>query len=124
MSDPNRRLVVMVEDDQSVRKAMTRIFRIAGMPLITYRSAEDLLADRDAGRAACLILDVQLPGLTGFELHERLLKMGTSPTVIFISAFDEPEAREQASRAGALHFLAKPFAGRQLVDIVRQAIDT
>ena len=123
MQNPNRRLVVLVEDDQSVRKALTRLLSLAGMPPVTYASAEDLLADRGARGAACWILDVQLPGLTGFELHEHLLKIGTSAPVIFISAFDAPETRERASRVGALHFLAKPFSGRQLVDIVRQVID-
>lgn len=122
MPNPNNGLVVIVEDDQSVRKALTRILRMAGWRSITYGSAEDLLADGNAHGAACLILDVQLPGLTGFDLHDRLRQMGTSPPVIFITAFDEPEARERASRAGAVDFLAKPFAGKRLVDTVSRAV--
>ena len=72
-----------------------------------------------AAAATCLILDVQLPGISGFELRERLARDGRAVPVIFVTAYDEPETRQHA--AGAVACLAKPFAGRDLIDAVMQA---
>ena len=116
------RLVLIVEDDSSMSQALERILRLGGHETVSYPSAEALLASGDCSAAACMILDIQLPGLTGLELHARLSQLGSVPPVIFITAFDEPEARAQAERLGASAFLAKPFSGRTLLATVRATL--
>ena len=114
--------IVVVEDDSSMSQALERILRLGGHASISYPSAEALLANSNIVDAACLILDVQLPGITGFELHACLTQKGPTPPVIFITAYDEPEARARAKTAGAAAFLAKPFSGRVLLETVREAV--
>ena len=114
--------VVIVEDDSSMQQALERILRLGGLRSITYGSAEALLESDGVQNASCLILDVQLPGLTAFQLRDRLAVMGPIPPVIFITAFDEPEARANAARADAAAFLVKPFSGRVLLETVRRAL--
>jgi FixJ family two-component response regulator len=96
------------------------------MPLASTRSPSLRKALRNAGTvraaAGCLVLDVRLPGMSGFELYRALRQSGIEPPVIFITAHDEPSAREQAAQAGAVAYLAKPFHGRRLVDAVNRAL--
>jgi FixJ family two-component response regulator len=112
--------IVIVEDDASVCQALARMLRVAGMDPLTFASAEALLASTPAPGALCLVIDVQLPGMNGFALRDRLAESGELPPVVFITAFDEPENRALASRAGA-EFLAKPFTGRVLLDTIKRA---
>jgi len=114
--------VIVVEDDASVSQALTRILRLAGMVPVVYPSAETFLEGEPDWDAACLIIDIQLPGLNGFALRERLAAMRQLPPVIFMTAFDEPEARAQATAAGAFAFLSKPFSGRALLDLIERAV--
>lgn len=113
--------VVIVEDDLSMNQALGRILRLGGFRTFSYASAEALLAipDADGARdAKCLVVDVQLPGINGFELRERLMTMMTLPPVIFMTAFDEPETRARAMRVGAFAFLTKPFSGKALLEAI------
>ena len=112
--------IVIVEDDASVSQALARMLRVAGMDPVTFASAEALLASTPAPVSICLVIDVQLPGMNGFALRDRLAESGVLPQVVFITAFDDPENRALANRAGA-EFLAKPFTGRSLLDIIRRA---
>lgn len=96
-------------------QALARILRLGGYEPLTFASAEAMLESGSAARAICLVLDIHLPGLTGFELYERLAGMGTPAPVIFITAYDEPESRDQAQAAGAFGFFTKPFSGNDLV---------
>jgi FixJ family two-component response regulator len=121
MASGDQRPVVIVEDDPSMRQALRRILHVAGYLPLAFESAEALIEDGSAAAAACLILDVQLPGMTGFELRRRLSGEGAPVPVIFITAYDEPEARLQASEAGAVAYLTKPFAGHALIDAVTRA---
>jgi FixJ family two-component response regulator len=114
--------IVIVEDDASMSQALERILRLGGHVSISYPSAEALLANSNIADVSCLIVDVQLPGITGFELHSRLTQRGPTPPVIFITAYDEPEARARAKSAGAAAFFAKPFSGRVLLETVREAV--
>ena len=116
------RPVVVVEDDASVSQALERILRLGGYATVGYSSAEALLEGDVAMDAACLILDIHLPGLSGFELHQRLFEKGATAPVIFITAFDEAEARARAYAIHAAAYLAKPFSGRTLLENVRSAI--
>ena len=121
MVSGDERPVVIVEDDPSMRQAVRRILQVAGYVPLAFDSAEALIEDGSAAAAACLILDVQLPGITGFELRKRLSREGAQVPVIFITAYDQPEARVQASEAGAVAYLTKPFAGHALIAAVTQA---
>ena len=92
--------VVIVEDDCGMRQALGRLLRLAGYAPLAYESAEAFMDDGGARRAAtCLILDVQLPGISGFELRERLARDGRAVPVIFVTAYDEPETRQHAPPA-------------------------
>ena len=95
--------------------ALERILRLGGYMPITFPCAEAVLEQRVAANPACLVLDVHLPGLTGFELYERLAREGPPPPVIFITAYDDQESRAQAEKLGAVAYLAKPFSGHDLV---------
>src|SRR5215813_8662699 len=94
-TDP--KTVVVVEDDASMSQAMERILRLAGLAPVAFASAEEASASHAVENAVCLIIDLQLPDLNGFALRDRLAGRGAVPPVIFISAFDEPDARTQAA---------------------------
>jgi FixJ family two-component response regulator len=114
--------VVIVEDDASMNRALARILRLGGIEAKSYVSGEALLASDTLQGAACLIVDVQLPEMNGFELRARLATMTVLPPVMFITAFDSPEARAQALEAGAVAFLTKPFSGRTLLETVGRVL--
>jgi FixJ family two-component response regulator len=115
--------VVIVEDDDSSRLAYERMLAAAGFRVEAFATAEKLLESGVASRAACLVLDIQLPGISGFELHREFVRSGRKqPPVIFITGHDYPEARTQAEALGASAFLPKPFTGRALVETVIRAV--
>jgi FixJ family two-component response regulator len=111
--------VIVVEDDPSMCQALDRILRLGGFVPRAYVSAEALLQNCRSDGALCMILDVRLPGMSGFALRDRLASAGAIPHVIFVTAFDEPEARARAARVGA-DLLAKPFSGRLLLETIRR----
>ncbi len=115
--------VVIVEDDTSVRQATERLLRAAGYTTVAFASAEALIEAGVADHAACLVLDVRLPGLSGLELRARLEDSGIKPPAIFITAHDDPRVREQANLAGALAYLLKPCAGALLLAAVARAFE-
>jgi FixJ family two-component response regulator len=123
MSTP-RKNVVVVDDDASMNQAIKRLLLAAGFNTETYQSAEALLEAGAAERAGCLVLDIRLPGISGFELQQRLADAGTKPPVIFMTAHDEPATREGAERALAVAYLPKPFAGASLVAAVTTALES
>jgi FixJ family two-component response regulator len=116
--------IVIVEDDASVSAALGRLLRLGGFRSRTFTSAEDFLASHASRQAACLVLDIQLAGMTGFELYEHLRATSATQPVIFMSAFDDAVARRRAEAAGAVIFLAKPFSGRSLLDAVQRALSS
>src|SRR5689334_17782709 len=118
-----RGTVIIVEDDPSMSQALKRILRLGGFDSRLYPTGEALLDEDRARPSICMIFDVQLPGVNGFVLRDRLASLGTLPPVIFITAFDEPDARAHAAQAGAAAFLVKPFAGRLLLETVRRAVE-
>ncbi|HKE44585.1 MAG TPA: response regulator [Steroidobacteraceae bacterium] len=118
------RTIVVVDDDTAMREAITRTLDNAGFHARPFASAAELLQDGAASSAACLILDVHLPDQSGFDLQRQLTDAGIHSPVIFITAFDGPEARKQAQLAGAADFLPKPFGGRQLLAAVSGALRT
>jgi FixJ family two-component response regulator len=115
--------IVVVDDDDGARRAFERVLNAAGFRTLAFPSAETLLQSDGAAGAACLVLDVHLPGLSGFELRRELARSGArQPPVIFVTGHDEPAARDQAEALGAAAYLPKPFAGRALVAAVALAV--
>jgi len=115
------RNIVIVEDDPSMDVAIVRLLRAVGLQPQSFPSAEALLASNAAADADCFVFDVQLPGISGFELRARLAKEGNMRPVIFITAYDHATVREQVREAGAAGFFPKPFPGREFVQAVLTA---
>jgi FixJ family two-component response regulator len=119
-----QRYVLVVEDDASMSRAIERLLRAAGFLAITFPSAEAFLDSDKAPIAACLVLDISLPGISGFDLCRRLINSNVRSPVIFITARDRASSRERAKEAGAVAYLPKPFAGRDLVEAVMRSFDS
>ena len=115
--------IVVVEDDASMCQAIERILQVGGFESIPFPSAEAALKDGAAAVADALVLDIHLPGISGFELYRRLALSGDALPVIFITARDEPPVRDEAEDlGGAGSYLPKPFSGRDLLDAVATAL--
>jgi FixJ family two-component response regulator len=102
--------------------AIKRVLSAAGFDAQTFGSSEELLRAGVAPTAACLVIDLRLPGRSGFDLIERLAERRSCVPVVLVTAYDEPENREQAAKAGAIAYLAKPFDGKSLIEAVNRAI--
>ena len=115
--------IVVVDDNDSMRRACERMLNAAGFHAVTFASAESLLESNAAQSAACLVVDIRLPGLSGFELFRELARISVRRLpVIFITGHDEPAARNQANALGAFAYMPKPFPGRTLVEAVVRAV--
>jgi FixJ family two-component response regulator len=115
-------VISIIDDDQSVRDATTCLIRSLGYVAAAFASAEDFLRSEHVDDTAVLITDVQMPGLNGLELQERLLETGRSVPVIFITAFPEEKIRSRALAAGACGFLKKPFDEQSLIGCLDRAL--
>lgn len=111
-------VVILVEDDAGLRAALERVLRTAGFEARAYADAEAALDDHSVDWADCLVIDVGLPALSGFDLLERLRARGVTAPAVVISAQDEERQRREAQRRGAAHFLAKPFLGSALLRLL------
>jgi FixJ family two-component response regulator len=116
-------IVMIVDDDESVRRAARRLIKSYGFAVETFPSADDFLASGRLSETACLVLDVQMPGLNGLELQSRLISEGHQVPIIFITAFYDDNARAQALKAGALAYLVKPFDEVDLLNCIHRALD-
>ena len=114
--------VVLVDDDPSMREALGHLLEAAGCDCVAYESAEALLEGHGSEAAACVVSDLELPGMSGLELLDRLRARGTAVPVVVITAHDAPGRREGAMRRGAAEYLAKPFRGTVLLDVIRAVI--
>ncbi len=114
--------VIVVDDDAGMNQAIGRLLDAAGFNVVTFASAEALLEGNAAASAACVILDLHLPGMSGFELQQHLKGQGVKTPIIFVTAHDNLSARDQADKAGAVAYLTKPFSGKTLLDKVCYAL--
>ena len=114
--------IIIVDDDDSVRRALRRLLRSAGLNVVAFATAEEFLQSAPQPAPGCLVLDVHLPGLSGLGLQERLRAEGRRIPVIFITAYGDQTMQERALQAGAIAFLAKPFEERALLDAVTRAV--
>lgn len=114
-------LIAVIDDDASVRGALVRLFRIAGLGVSLFATAEEYLANRDRADVDCLVVDLRLPGMSGLELLEELQKELPKPALM-ITAHEDEQVRSRALAAGALGFFRKPCDNRQLLSAVYQAL--
>ena len=116
-------LVHVIDDDASFRTAIERRLKIAGYDVATYSSAQQLL-DRlpDVERPGCILLDVQMPGLSGLDLQSRLIERGSILPIIFVTGYADTPATVRAIKAGAEDFLTKPASSGQLIDAIERAM--
>ena len=114
--------VLVVDDDVSVREALGSLIRSAGWRVETFASAQEFLARPQADVPGCLVLDVQLPGLSGLDLQKRMAEVNLEIPIVFITGHGDVPMSVRAMKAGALEFLTKPFADRDLLDAIEEAI--
>jgi FixJ family two-component response regulator len=113
--------VAVVDDDPAIRKAIARLLACVGVGVRAYASAEDFLEAFPSERFDCAIIDLQLPGISGFELRSRMVDDAIELPVIFVSAFDDRIVESRAAHLGAIAFLHKPFDGGALIAAVEAA---
>ena len=116
-------VVFVIDDDEAVRKSLKRLLHAADYEAEVFNSAADYLARPPHARPSCVIVDVQMPGLNGFELQEALIKRRREEQLIFITGHGDIPMCAKAMKAGAVDFLPKPFKSRELLKCVEQALD-
>ena len=114
--------VFVVDDDTSIRESLRNLIRSAGLSVQTFASAKEFLANPRPNAPSCLVLDVQLPGLSGLDLQQELVKDGVQIPIIFITGHGDIPMSVRAMKAGALEFLTKPVNAEDLLDAIQQAI--
>jgi FixJ family two-component response regulator len=118
---PDTLTIGVVEDDPSFLRALRRLLSGAGFSVATFASAEEFLASESAGGTACLVLDVHLGGMSGFDLQQHLATAGIPIPTVFITAHDDPVTRKRA-RSGVA-YLRKPFREDALIGAIQQALE-
>jgi FixJ family two-component response regulator len=115
-------MVSIIDDDQSVRDGLVDLIQAMGFDAKTFDRAELFLQSKEIDRTRCLITDMRMQGMSGLELHDRLVGSGRRIPTIVITAFPKDRDRERARQAGVLCYLAKPFDERQLVEAITSAL--
>jgi FixJ family two-component response regulator len=121
-NNPPRRISI-VDDDQSIREALKSLMRSARFSVEAFASAEEFLASERVRDTSCLILDVTLPGMNGFELQNHLRREGHVIPIIFITAHADDASRQRALKGGALEFLGKPVRWEPLFKAIQSAFE-
>jgi RNA polymerase sigma factor (sigma-70 family) len=123
MTKTGRSIVFVVDDDPSVRDAISRLLRTVGLPVKEFGSALEFLAGDRPETPSCLVLDVRLPGISGIDFQRQLNKADIRIPIIFITAHGDVPMSVKAMKAGAVEFLIKPFHDQNLLDAVQTAIE-
>jgi len=122
---PNTKpLISVVDDDESMREAMRGLMKSLGYTAQAFASAEEFLNSREAPGTSCLIADVQMPGMTGLELHYHLLASGKTVPTILITAYPDDNVRERALSDGVVCYLSKPFDEDDLLACIRSSLSS
>ena len=116
-------VVFVVDNDESICKALKRLMKSAGLRVRTFTSAGDFLNQESQNVPGCLILDLRMPGMNGLELQEKLMESGSTMSIIFMSAHEDVTAREKVMKAGAEAFLQKPFEDQILIEKVNSVLN-
>jgi FixJ family two-component response regulator len=117
-------LVSVVEDDQFFRESMRRLMRSLGYDVAAFPSAADFLASPRLAETVCLIADVHMPKMTGFELHEHLIEAGYAIPTILVTAYPDDVDRTRALNDGVVGYLRKPLDERHLIRCLRAALQS
>jgi RNA polymerase sigma factor (sigma-70 family) len=115
-------VVFVVDDDASVRKSLTRLISEAGYTVQTFASAREFLARPPSVGPSCVVLDVRMPGLNGLDLQQTLASAAHEIPIIFITGHGDISMSVKAMKAGAVDFLTKPFAGKDLLEAIQRAV--
>ena len=115
-------MVYVIDDDESVRRALARLFRSANLNVETFSSANEFLSGPKQKENACILVDIRMPGLTGFDLQQGLISHGIRIPVIVVPAGDDVQTREHAKELGAVSFFRKPVDDQALLDAIWWAI--
>ncbi|CAM3081461.1 response regulator transcription factor [Cupriavidus taiwanensis] len=115
-------VIAIVDDDAAVRHAMGRLLRALDLAVELYAGGPELLASPTLDRIACVIADVQMPGMSGFALSDALRARGLRTPVIFMTAFDKQGYEARAQAAGAACFIGKPFADTEIIRCIERAL--
>jgi len=121
MSNPDG-TVFVVDDDPTMRKALARLCQSAGIRARMFASARELLDSPAPESPACIVLDVQMPGLSGLDLQKELAAHDIRTPIVFITGHGDIPMSVQAMRAGAMDFLTKPFHDKDLIEVIREAL--
>jgi len=116
-------MISIVDDDASIREATKRLMLLLGYESETFASAEEFLGSGRLGATACVISDVQMPGMSGLEMQDRMIADGYRTPVIFVTAFPDDGIRAHALHAGALGYLSKPLDEQQLIGYLDEALE-
>ena len=114
--------IAVIDDDISIREALSSLLRSVGLQVQTFASAQEFLHSAQRDLAGCLVLDVRLPGLSGLELQGDLTAVGVRIPIVFITAHADIPMTVRAMKAGAVEFLAKPFREQDLLDAVQEGL--
>ncbi len=115
-------IVFIVDDDDSVRKALTRLINSVGLNVETFASADDFLKRESHNGPACLVLDIRMPGLSGLDLQDELVAAGRTLPIIFVSGHGNIPLSVRAMKAGAVDFIEKPFEDQSLLDAINHSL--
>jgi FixJ family two-component response regulator len=115
--------IVIVDDDPSVRKGLERLIRSLGWETESFGSAQEFLASARIQAPSCLVLDLQLPGLSGLELQKQMTEAGVETPIVFLTGHGDIPASVKAMKAGAIEFLTKPVDEQDLLKAIQEAIE-
>ena len=116
-------IVFVVDDDSSIREAIESLVKLAGLRVETFGTAQEFLRTERPDLPGCVVLDVELPGLSGLDLQRELAAHGIKLPIIFITGYGDIPMSVRAMKAGALEFLTKPFRDQDLLDAIQQALE-
>ena len=116
-------VIAIVDDDPSVREGLSSLIRAAGLQVETFASAQEFLTRLGAETPSCLVLDLQLPGLSGLDLQQRMAEVGAEIPIVFLTGHGNIPASVQAMKAGAVEFLTKPFDEQNLLQAIQEAVE-
>lgn len=116
-------IIFIVDDDLSIRKALERLLKSMGFRVKTFGSGQDFLAHNQLDTCDCLILDVRMPDMNGFDLWKQLVCSGFTVPTIFMTAYEDIREREWAIKAGAVEYLQKPLDEKSLVNAIHSALE-
>jgi FixJ family two-component response regulator len=116
-------IVFVVDDDWSIREAIESLVKLAGLRVETFGTAQEFLRSERPALPGCVVLDVELPGLSGLDLQRELAAHGIKLPIIFITGYGDIPMSVRAMKAGALEFLTKPFRDQDLLDAIQQALE-